>query len=154
MQPTAMTCTPSIPTVTSGNARPLPSPLSSAVIGALGRVAGNATSPHVVHSTIGSGHVPIANFQATFFPTPHAPLNSSSPASISVANSMNSTVSHLPLVSYTTTVIAAMATTTTSSISTVGNTQSTVATVSTAVAPTPHPFSAESLFQPSKSMIV
>ncbi|XP_017966694.1 autism susceptibility gene 2 protein homolog [Drosophila navojoa] len=152
MQPTAMTCTPSIPTVTSGNIRPLSSPLNSGVIGALGRVAGNPTSPHAVHSTVGGAHVPIANFQATFFATPHAPLNSSSPANTSVASSINSTVSHLPLVSYTTAVIAAMATvtTTTSSISTLGNTEPTVATVS-AVVPTPHPFSAESLFQPSKN---
>lgn len=156
MHPTAMTCTPSIPTVTSGNVRPLPSPLSSGVIGALGRVAGNATSPHAVHSTVSSGHAPIANFQTTFFAAPHAPLNSSSSANISVASSINSTVSHIPLVSYTTAVIAAMATvtTTTPSINTVGNTQSTVPTVSTAVASTPHPFSAESLFQPSKSMNV
>lgn len=156
MQTTAMTCTPSIPILTSGSARPVPSPLSSGVIGPPGRVAVNAISPHAVHSNVGSGHVPMANFQTTFFATPHAPPQSSSAATISVTGSSINSVSHLPLVSYTTAVIVTMATatTTTSSISTVGNTQSTVATVCTAVTPTPHPFSAESLFQPSKSMNV
>ncbi|KAH8399834.1 hypothetical protein KR215_003388, partial [Drosophila sulfurigaster] len=151
-------CASSVPIVSSGNVRPSPSPLSSgAVVGAPTRVIGNAFSPHAsTHSsTVGSGN-PSApgNFQSTFFATPLAPPLSSSitPTSIPMAIS-SSSVTMLPMVSHTSAVIATIttATTTTSSVTTVGTVQSTVPTVSSAVTPTAHPFSAESLFQPSKN---
>ncbi|KAM8718810.1 hypothetical protein ACLKA7_001509 [Drosophila subpalustris] len=139
LNPSAMPATgitSSVPIVSTGNVRPSPSPLTLGASGTPSRAIGNAFSPHAVHS---SGSIP-GNFQNTFFATSLAPTLSSSttPASIT---------------SHTSAVIASMttATTTTSLVTTAGTTQSTVPTVSSAATPTPHPFSAESLFQPSKN---
>lgn len=148
-----MTSTSSVPMVSSGNVRQSPStinPNPGATTGRINRV--NEISGHAAHSTVASGHNSVANYQSTFFATPSTPAHSSSGQHTPITTISSNSVCNLPMVSHTSAVNPTMttATTTTSSISAVANTQSSVSTV--ASAPTSHPFSAESLFQPSKSM--
>ncbi|XP_034489322.1 mucin-3A isoform X2 [Drosophila innubila] len=137
--------------VSAGNIRPSPSLLNPGSAGTPSRAIGNAFSPHAVHSSVVSA--PVGNFQPTFFATPLTPTLSSSTTPTSNTSISSSSMAILPLVPHTSAVIASMttATTTTSLVTTAGTTQSTVPTVSSEVTPTPHPFSAESLFQPSKN---
>lgn len=142
----------SVPMVSSGNVRQSTSTINPSVGASSGRATRSEISPHAVHSTITSGHNSVANFQSTFFATPSASAHLSSGPNTPISTINNNSVCNLPMVSHTSAVIATMttATTTTSSINTMANTQLSVPTV--ASAPPSHPFSAESLFQPSKSM--
>ncbi|XP_016983568.1 mucin-12 [Drosophila rhopaloa] len=150
-------CASSTPIVSSGSARPTP-PLSNCTSMGIGMVNSaptarsscNAISPLSIPATAGI-HVSATNpsFQSSsYFPTPLAPPPSSpSPATSSAA--IISSASPFPAVSHSMSSIVTTAgapTTTASSI-----TQPTAPAISNTVTSTPHPFSAESLFQPSKN---
>ncbi|XP_017110854.1 nuclear pore complex protein DDB_G0274915 [Drosophila elegans] len=157
-------CASATPIVSSGSARPTP-PLSNCTSMGIGMGMGmvnpastarsscNAISPLSIPATAGI-HVSAANptFQSasSYFPAPLAPPPSSpSPATSSAA--INSSASPFPPVSHSmssiVTTTAGATTTTASSVTP----QPTAAAISNTVASTPHPFSAESLFQPSKN---
>ncbi|XP_017082044.1 serine-rich adhesin for platelets isoform X2 [Drosophila eugracilis] len=153
------TSAPSTPIVSSGSARPTP-PLSNSTSMGIGmmnaastaRSSCNAISPLSIPATAGI-HVSATNppFQSTsYFPTPLAPPPSSpSPATSSAAIINSSSASQFPTVSHSMSSIVTTAGATTTTASSL--TQPTVAAISNPVSNTPHPFSAESLFQPSKN---
>ncbi|XP_068154869.1 LOW QUALITY PROTEIN: mucin-19 [Drosophila tropicalis] len=162
------TSTPSMVVVSSGNARPTPPPPIN-VVGTAGggsgvgpRTAGNAISPHVnVHmpgAPPSNNQMPVSTYQPSYFTAPLPPPSLSPAANNNqTAATPNSAMvsQHMPMVSHAppsiTTTTAATTTTPSSSSSTVGAMPSTVTTASNTMTPTPHPFSAESLFQPSKN---
>lgn len=156
------TCAPTTPIVSSGSARPTP-PLSNCTSMGIGMVNAastarsscNAISPLSIPATAGI-HVSATNpsFQSSsYFPTPLAPPPSSpSPATSSAAIISSSASQFNPAVSHSMSSIVTTAGATTTTASSV--TQPSVAAISNPVTNTPHPFSAESLFQPSKSMLL
>ncbi|XP_039153263.1 serine-rich adhesin for platelets [Drosophila simulans] len=153
------TCAPTTPIVSSGSARPTP-PLSNCTSMGIGmlnaastaRSSCNAISPLSIPATAGI-HVSAANpsFQSSsYFPAPLAPPPSSpSPATSSAAIISSSASQFNPAVSHSMSSIVTTAGATTTTASSV--TQPTAAAISNPVTNTPHPFSAESLFQPSKN---
>ncbi|XP_041451834.1 serine-rich adhesin for platelets [Drosophila obscura] len=158
--PSTMVSTPisSTSVIFSGSARPTPPPLNIGAgigIGMVGTVApttrtpSNSISPHDMSSAGVSGHVTATNFQPTSYFPAHLAQPTSSPAAPTSATAISS-VPQISLVSHTFTTISttAAASATTSSSNIQGITQPTGANTITS---TPHPFSAESLFQPSKN---
>ncbi|XP_039231859.1 mucin-19 isoform X2 [Drosophila yakuba] len=153
------TCAPSTPIVSSGSARPTP-PLSNCTSMGIGMVNAastarsscNAISPLSIPATAGI-HVSATNpsFQSSssYFPTPLAPPPSSPSPATSSAAIISSSATQFPTVSHSMSSIVTTAGATTTTASSI--TQPTVAAISNPVTNTPHPFSAESLFQPSKN---
>ncbi|EDV46940.1 mucin-19 [Drosophila erecta] len=152
------TCAPSTPIVSSGSARPTP-PLSNCTSMGIGMVNAastarsscNAISPLSIPATAGI-HVSATNpsFQSSsYFPTPLAPPPSSPSPATSSAAIISSSASQFPAVSHSMSSIVTTAGATTTTASSL--TQPTVAAISNPATNTPHPFSAESLFQPSKN---
>ncbi|XP_033239921.1 mucin-17 isoform X3 [Drosophila pseudoobscura] len=142
----------------SGSARPTPPPLNiGAGMGMVGTVApttripSNSISPRDMSSAGVSGHVTATNFQPTSYFPAHLAQPTSSPAAPTSA--INSSIPQMSLVSHTLTTISTTAavSATTSSSNIQGITQHTGANT---ITPTPHPFSAESLFQPSKNIFI
>ncbi|SPP86454.1 serine-rich adhesin for platelets isoform X1 [Drosophila guanche] len=159
--PSSMVSTPisSTSVIFSGSARPTPPPLNVGAgigIGMVGPVApttrtpSNSMSPHDMTSAGVSGHVTATNFQPTSYLPAHLTPPTSSPATPASSTAITSSVPQISLASHTLTTMsttpAASATTSSSNIQ--GINQPTGAST---ITPTPHPFSAESLFQPSKN---
>ncbi|XP_037727457.1 serine-rich adhesin for platelets isoform X1 [Drosophila subpulchrella] len=153
------TCAPSTPIVSSGSARPTP-PLSNCSSMGIGMVNAastarsscNAISPLSIPATAGI-HVSSTNpsFQSSsnYFPAPLAPPPSSPSPATSSAAIISSSASQFPAVSHSMSSIVTTAGATTTTASSMS--QPTVAAISNPVTNAPHPFSAESLFQPSKN---
>ncbi|KAH8332297.1 hypothetical protein KR067_009294, partial [Drosophila pandora] len=135
-------CGLSAPVVSSGCARPTP-PLLNVSASNIAKVSGNATmiNTHITQATNNQC------FQSTSYMTAHPAQHTSS----STDATSSTVVSSFSLVSRTLSINVPV--TNVSTNSTASSIQPTTATViSNTSANTPHPFSAESLFQPSKSM--
>ena len=110
---------------------------------------GVSMSPHTVGTPAHSLAVvstPSSNFQSAYFA---APLPPAAPTSTSQAATSTHSAMSIVSSSASTSAVSTSLTTTPSSTASISSTATTQSSATTA--PAPHPFSAESLFQPSKS---